>query len=110
MKTTHRNLRESVLSTIEQYRNQISETDRRLVSLVKKRLTIRSKLWEMIQTQGLPAVDEEQATMDNIVSFATSLGFDVSFARKLAELLIEQTTHAGNQQAEVEGRAAKGDR
>lgn len=94
MKTTHRNLRESVLSTIEQYRNQISETDRRLVSLVKKRLTIRSKLWEMIQTQGLPAVDEEQATMDNIVSFATSLGFDVSFARKLAELLIEQTTHA----------------
>jgi len=85
-------LRESVLSTIEQYRNQIRETERRLVSLIKERLTIGEKLSEAIGSQGLLAVDEDQAT-DNIVSFAESLGFDVSFARKLAELLIEETTH-----------------
>jgi aspartate aminotransferase len=45
------------------------------------------------QAQGLPTIDAdaEQITMDNLVNSATRLGIDISFARQLGELLIEQT-------------------
>lgn len=47
----------------------------------------------MKQAQGLPTIDAdaEQITMDNLVNSATRLGIDISFARQLGELLIEQT-------------------
>ncbi|MGA3404306.1 MAG: aminotransferase class I/II-fold pyridoxal phosphate-dependent enzyme [Candidatus Bathyarchaeia archaeon] len=81
------------MSTLEQYRNQIRETDRRLLLLIKERLTIGSELSKVKQAQGLPTIDAdaEQITMDNLVNSATRLGIDISFARQLGELLIEQT-------------------
>ncbi len=67
--------------------------DRRLLLLIKERLTIGSELSKVKQAQGLPTIDAdaEQITMDNLVNSATRLGIDISFARQLGELLIEQT-------------------
>ena len=81
------------MSTLEQYRNQIRGVDRQLLSLIKKRLTIGIELSKVKQAQGLPTIDAdaEQTTMGNIVNSATILGVDVSFAKQLGELLIEQT-------------------
>ena len=81
------------LSTLEECRQQIRETDRRLLSLIKERLTIGSELSKVKQTQGLPTIDSdaEQITMDNLVNSAKGLGIDISFAKQLGELLIEQT-------------------
>ena len=81
------------MSTLEQYRNQIREVDRQLLSLIKKRLTIGIELSKVKQAQVLPTIDAdaEQTTMSNIMNSATILGVDVSFAKQLGELLIEQT-------------------
>jgi len=81
------------VSTLEQYRTQIREVDRQLLSLIKKRLTIGIELSKVKQAQGLPTIDAdaEQATMGNILNSAANLGVDVSFAKQLGELLIEET-------------------
>ena len=81
------------MNTLEQYRNQIREIDRQLLSLVKKRLSIGTELSKVKQAQGLPTIDAnaERITMSNLMNSATKLGIDVSFAKQLGELLIEQT-------------------
>ena len=81
------------MSTLEQYRNQIRETDRRILSLIKERLTIGLELSNVKRVQGISIIDAdaEQITMDNIVKSAASLGIDVSFAKQLGDLLIEKT-------------------
>ncbi|MGD0422145.1 MAG: aminotransferase class I/II-fold pyridoxal phosphate-dependent enzyme [Candidatus Bathyarchaeia archaeon] len=81
------------MNTLEQYRNQIREIDRQLLSLIKKRLGIGIELSEVKRAHGLPTIDAdaEQATMNNLMNSATTLGVDVAFAKQLGELLIEQT-------------------
>ena len=81
------------MNTLEQYRNQIREIDRQLLSLIKKRLSIGIELSEVKRAHGLPTIDAdaEQATMNNLMNSATTLGVDVAFAKQLGELLIEQT-------------------
>lgn len=83
----------SVLSTLEEYRKRIRETDKQLLSLVRERLALGDKLAEVKQSRGLPTIDTdaEQATIDNLIQSATNLGIDVPFARRLGELLIEET-------------------
>ena len=81
------------MSTLEQYRDQIREVDRQLLSLIKKRLSIGIEVSKVKQAQGLPTIDPdaEQITMTNLMNSATTLGIDVPFAKQLGELLIEQT-------------------
>ncbi len=81
------------MNTLEQYRNQIREIDRQLLSLIKKRLSIGIELSKVKRAHGLPTIDAdaEQTTMNNLVNSASTLGVDVSFAKQLGELLIEQT-------------------
>ncbi len=82
-----------VLSTLEEYRIRIRETDKQLVSLIKERFALGDKLAEVKQSKGLPTIDTdaEQATMDNLIQSATKVGIGIPFARRLGELLIEET-------------------
>jgi len=78
---------------LEQYRDQIREVDRQLLSLIKKRLNIGVELSKVKQAHDLPTIDAdaERTTMNNLMSSARTLGINVPFARQLGELLIEQT-------------------
>ena len=89
----------SVLSTLEDYRGQIRETDKRLLFLIKDRLAIGDKIAEVKESKGLPTVDAdaEQATMQHLSHLATELGIPAPFARRLGELLIEETITVQNQ-------------
>jgi aspartate aminotransferase len=89
----------SALSTLEEYRAQIRERDKQLLSLIKERLALGEKIAEVKESKGLPTIDAdaEQATMDNLAQVATGLGISAHFARQLGELLIEETVSVQNQ-------------
>jgi len=86
------------VSALEQYREQIREIDRQILSLVKKRLTIGIELSKVKQARSLPTIDAdaEHVTMDNLMNNARTQGVDVTFARQLGQLLIEQTIQIQN--------------
>ena len=90
------NVGTSVLSTIEEYRVRIRETDKRLLSLMQERFSLGSKLAELKETNKLPVIDAnaEQAVMDNLAKTSADLGFSASFARRLGEFLIEESVRA----------------
>jgi aspartate aminotransferase len=81
------------LSSLEEYRAQIRETDKQLLSIIKQRFVLGGKVAEVKETKGLPTidVDAEQATMANLTDLAGELGISDSFAKRLGELLIEET-------------------
>lgn len=81
------------MSSLEEYRMRIRETDKQLLSLIQERLSLGDKVSHVKETRGLPTIDTdaEQATMDNLTQTAKSLGVSVPFARRLAELLIQET-------------------
>lgn len=83
----------SVLSTLEDYRMQIRETDKQLLSLIKDRLALGDKVAGVKESKGLPTIDPdaEQTTMDNLTQLAKDIEISVPFARRLGELLIEET-------------------
>jgi len=96
----------SVLSTLEEYRMRIHETDKQLLSLVRERISIAGKIGEAKAAKGIPTIDSdaEQVTMDNVIQTAKALGLDVSFARRLGALLIEESVRA---QQEVRPKQSK---
>ena len=79
--------------TLEECRAQIRETDKQLLSLMKERFVLGDKVAEIKEAKGLPTIDTdaEQATMDNFTNLATNLGIGSTFARRLGELLIQET-------------------
>jgi aspartate aminotransferase len=81
------------LSTLEDYRKQIRETDRQLLSLVKERFVLGGKVASIKESKGLPTVDAdaEQTTIDSLTQLAKTLDISIPFARRLGELLIEET-------------------
>lgn len=81
------------LGSLEEYRAQIRETDKQLLSMIKQRFVLGDKVAEVKETKGLPTIDAdaEQATMANLTNLAEELGISESFARRLGELLIEET-------------------
>jgi aspartate aminotransferase len=81
------------LNSLQEYRSGIRETDKRILALVKERLSLGSHLSEIKHEKGLPTidVDAEQATMNSLVQSAEELGIEKSFARRLGQLLIEET-------------------
>ena len=81
------------LSSLEEYRAQIRKTDRQLLTLINERFVLGDKVAEVKETKGLPTInaDAEQATMANLTNLAGELGISRSFARRLGELLIEET-------------------
>jgi aspartate aminotransferase len=83
----------SALSTIDDYRIKIRDIDKQLLSLIRERLEIGDKLAELKELGKLPVIDSdaEQAVIDNITSTARGLDVPVSFARRLGELLIEES-------------------
>jgi len=64
-----------------------------LLNIIKERFTLGSQLAKVKESRGIPTVDSdaERATMENLTDSATKLKIDTAFARKLGELLIEQT-------------------
>jgi aspartate aminotransferase len=81
------------LNSLEEYRTQIRETDKQLLSIIKQRFAIGGRLAEVKKTRALPTIDAdaEQATIANLTALAGELGISDSFARRLGELLIEET-------------------
>ena len=81
------------MSTLEEYRKQIRERDKQLLSLVKERLVLGNKVALIKESKGLPTIDPdaEQATMDSLTHLAKDLEIDSAFAKRLGELLIEET-------------------
>jgi aspartate aminotransferase len=81
------------LTDLEEYRTKIRETDRQMLSLIHERLSLGSKLVELKHEKGLPTIDTaaEQAVLDNLAETAKTLGLATSLARRLGELLIEQS-------------------
>jgi aspartate aminotransferase len=84
-----------VLNDLQEYRTVIRETDKKIMGLVKERLTMGSRVAEIKHGKGMPTIDTdaEQAAMNNIVQSAEELGIEKQFARRLGELLIEETVH-----------------
>jgi aspartate aminotransferase len=82
-----------VLHTLEEHRMKIRETDKQILSLIKERLTIGNQVADIKHRKGLPTIDPdaEKTTMDNLTEFGKELGLDQSFARRLGELLVEET-------------------
>lgn len=81
------------LSTLEECRARIRDTDKQLLSLVKQRLALGDEVAKIKEAKHLPTIDTdaEQATIKNLTSLGENLGIDPSFARRLGELLIEET-------------------
>jgi aspartate aminotransferase len=79
--------------SIEDYRARIRESDRQLLKIIKERFMLGSELAKVKESRGIPTVDSdaERATMENLTDSAAKLEIDTVFARKLGELLIEQT-------------------
>jgi aspartate aminotransferase len=79
--------------SIEDYRARIRESDRQLLNIIKERFMLGSELAKVKESRGIPTVDSdaERATMENLTDSAMRLKIDTVFARKLGELLIEQT-------------------
>lgn len=86
------------MSTLEEYRTNIRETDRQLLSLIAERFALGDKVAEVKKSKGLPTIDSdaEKATIDNLTQSAAKLGISNSFARRLSELLIEETVAVEN--------------
>jgi aspartate aminotransferase len=86
------------LSSLEEYRAKIRETDRQLLSLVAERFSLGDKVAEVKKVKGLPTIDSdaEKATLDNLTQSAANLGITNSFARRLGELLIQETVAIEN--------------
>ena len=83
----------TTLTELEDYRSKIRETDRNLLFLVRQRLIIGKQLAKIKREKDLPIIDSdaEQATIGNLVQSAKELGVERRFARRLGELLIEET-------------------
>jgi aspartate aminotransferase len=81
------------LSSLEEYRVRIRETDKQLLSLIQERFSLGDKVAKVKKIRSLPTIDTdaEQAVMDNLTQAAAQLGLSTCFARRLGELLIEQT-------------------
>jgi aspartate aminotransferase len=81
------------MHTLEDYRMKIRETDKQILSLIKERLAIGGHVADIKHGKGLPTIDPdaEKATMDSLTQFGAELGLNRSFARRLGELLIEET-------------------
>ncbi len=88
----------STLNTLENYRGQIRETDKQILSLIKDRLALGDKIAQVKENKGLPTIDTdaEQATMDHLSQLATGLGIPAPLTRRLGELLIEETVTVQN--------------
>jgi aspartate aminotransferase len=86
-------VRRRQISSLEQYRTKIRETDRQLLSLIHERLSLGDKVAEEKEEKGLPTIDTsaEHAVLDNLTETATTLGLSTGFARRLGELLIEES-------------------
>ena len=78
---------------LEEYRTKIRETDRQMLSLIQERLSLGDKLAAVKHEKRLPIIDStaEQAVLDNLTETARNLGLTTSFARRLGELLIEES-------------------
>jgi aspartate aminotransferase len=81
------------LSNLEDYRSRIRESDKRILGLVKERLGLGAEVAKIKRQKSLPTidVDAEQITIGNLIQSAEELGIEKSFARRLGELLIEET-------------------
>ena len=86
------------MGRLEDYRLQVREIDRRILTLIRDRLDVGVKISEVKKSLGLPIIDAraEQATMDNLTTTATKLGINSSLAKQLGELLIEKTVDVQN--------------
>ena len=86
------------MDSLEDYRLQIHEIDRQILTLIKNRLDIGIKVSEVKKTRDLPIIDAnaETATMDNLITTAATLGVDGSLAKRLGTLLIGQTIEVQN--------------
>ena len=78
---------------MEDYRSRIHETDKKILALVKERLTIGTEVANFKHGRSLPIIDAdaEQVTMNNLLESAQELGIERAFAHRLGELLIEET-------------------
>ena len=81
------------MDDLQEYRFKIRDTDRKIVGLVNERLVLGARLGGIKNEKGLPTVDAdvEKATIHNFVASASELGIEKGFARRLGELLIEET-------------------
>ena len=87
------------MSGLEEYRRQIREKDKQLLSLIKERLLLGDKVAAVKESKGLPTIDPEaeKITLDNLAHMANDLGISGRFARRLGELLVEETVKVQNQ-------------
>lgn len=88
-----------ILSVLEQYRARIRENDRQLLANIRDRLSLADKLGDVKKAEGLSTIDPdaEQTTMKNLTQTAQELGLGVPFARRLGQLLIEETIRVQDQ-------------
>jgi len=86
------------MSTLEEYRTRIHENDKQLLSMIRERFSLADRIAEIKRTKGMPIIDTdaEQSAMENFVQTATQLGVDSTFARRLGELVIDQTVQSEN--------------
>jgi len=72
---------------------RIRQTDKQLLSLIKERLGLADKVAEVKKSAGLPTInlDAEDAMMLNLSQCANELGISPLFAKRLGQLLIEET-------------------
>lgn len=84
---------DSILSSLEEYRSQIREKDKQLLSLIRERLSLADKIAEAKHKQDLPTVDVdvELAVMENLIQTSKELGIETPFAHRLGELLIDES-------------------
>jgi len=83
------------LTSLEDNRSKIHETDRKILALVKERLEVGARVAENKHERGLPTIDAdaEQTTLGSMIQFAGEIGLEKRLAGRLGELLIEETVH-----------------
>ena len=78
---------------MEDYRSRIRDTDKNILALVKRRLEVGTEVAKTKLERDLPMIDPdaEQVTIRNLTQFAAEIGVEERFAKRLGELLIEET-------------------
>ena len=81
------------MSSLEEYRTQIRQKDRQLLSVIRERLSLVDKIAEAKRMQGLTIVDPdtELAVIENMIQTSKELGVEPDFTHRLSELLIEES-------------------
>lgn len=91
------------MSKLEAVRREIEKTDREILSLIDRRISLAEEVLESKKLSGASILDpkQNQVVVDRAVNAATELNLDVGSVKAIFEILIKMNI---NRQEELSGK------